>query len=480
MKNFQNIIIITMSYFFMLLFFYAAISKIMDFEMFQVQLAQSPMFGSYSNVVSYLAVASEFAIVLMLFIKNSRLAGLFASLGIMSAFTAYIYLILNYSDSIPCSCGGILENMDWNTHLSFNLMCVVLAIIGVYTASAINKTKLTGLIAAVIVLPSLFVFLLFYPHINDSKGFFTRKIISPFTQQNQTLLLPADHYYFAGHHGDSVFLANHKTPLLLLTIGPDFKASTTDTIRLNNYNYEFVSVTIDVLYPYFSVSDGKVPVIFEGRLPSLEAYDTGIDRLYFSRLYMLAPHQYIFKTMLVKTKESEIGILNTATKKYLINPHVLQAKSNGVFDTDGRIIIDNEKKYMYYTNLYSSEITKADSQLHHIERKHTIDSLTHVELETKTLKNGQTKLLKSPPEINRFQSIADSKFYNVSKMRDRNESYRDFRKNDAIDVYDASTVKYLYSFYLKNEKKLKIRGILSTKHYLYVLTGSKITRYTYK
>jgi len=479
MKNFQNIITITVSYFFMLLFFYAAISKMMDFEMFQIQLAQSPMFGRYSNTVSYLTIATELVIVLMLLVKRSRLTGLYASLGVMTAFTVYIYALLNYSDTIPCSCGGVLENMDWHTHLFFNLICVVLAITGIYSASAINKTKFTGRIAAVISLPALSVFLIFVPHLNQSKGLFTRKMIDPFTQK-QSILLPADNYYFAGHHGDSVFLAHHKTPLLLSTIDPNFKNIRTDTIRLNNYHYEFVSVTIDVLYPYFSVYDGKVPVIFEGRMPSLEAYDTGINRLYFSRLYMLSPQQYIFKTMLVKTKESEIGILNTATKNYLIHPNVLQGKSNGVFDTDGRITIDHEKKYVYYTNLYNSEITKMDFTIDHIERKHGVDSLSHIELETRTLNNGQTKLLRSPPEVNRAQSIADGKLYNVSKRRAGNESYRTFRKNDIIDVYDASTVKYLHSFYLKNEEKLKIRGILSTKNYLYVLTGNTITRYTYK
>lgn len=480
MKNFQNIITLSVSYFFMLLFFYAAVSKLMDFERFQVQLAQSPMFGNYSNGGVYLTIASELTVVFMLLLKRYRLTGLYAALGLMTAFTVYIYAILNYSDSIPCSCGGILENMDWNTHLLFNLLCVALAIVGVYSASALNKTKVAARIAGVMLLPSVLVFLIFYPHLNDNKGLFTRKMIHPFREHIQTLLLPADHYYFAGHHGDSVFLAHHQTPLLLSTIAPDFKTITTDTIRLNHYNYDFVSVTIDVWYPYFSVYDGKVPVIFEGQLPSLKAYNTGIDRLYFSRLYMLAPHRYIFKTMMVKTKESEIGILNTATKKYWINPDVLQTRSNGVFDTDGRTSIDREKKQMYYTNLYSSEITKTDFELQHIERKHTIDSLTPVELETKTLKNGQTKLLRAPPEINRFQCIADQKLYNVSKMRGRNESYRDFRKNDVIDVYDVSALKYLHSFYLKNEERSKIRGILSTKHYLYVLTGRKITRYTYR
>lgn len=70
MKNIASIIIVTISSFFILLFVYASVSKLTDFEMFQVQLAQSPIFGKYSNVVSYLTIASELAVVLMLLVKD--------------------------------------------------------------------------------------------------------------------------------------------------------------------------------------------------------------------------------------------------------------------------------------------------------------------------------------------------------------------------------------------------------------------------
>ncbi len=36
-------------------------------------------------------------------------------------------MILNYSEFIPCSCGGILEKMDWKTHLIFNIATVIVA-----------------------------------------------------------------------------------------------------------------------------------------------------------------------------------------------------------------------------------------------------------------------------------------------------------------------------------------------------------------
>lgn len=480
MKKAFNIIATAISFFLILLFVYASVSKLNDFENFQLQIGQSPILGTYPKTFSFATIFCELAIVVLLSIRNLRLIGLYASLGMMAAFTLYIYLILNFSGSIPCSCGGILEKMDWNEHFIFNLACVVLIIIAVILTKLEQKKKLTAAIQLMVTVPTLAILILFFLHIDDNKGNFERKIISPLKLEHKTLEFPSNNYYFAGHCGDSLFLGNRRAPLLLSTVTPDFSAVKVDTIKLYNYTHQFVSVTINVLYPYFSVSDGKVPVIYEGKLPALNAYDTGIDRLYFSRFYMIAPKKYVFKTMLVKKMENELGLLNTDRNEYQIFPDVLKKEVDGVFDTDGDLTIDQHHNQIIYTHFYRNEIITADFDLGNVKRYRTVDSLSHTPIETKTLGNGQKKLLRSPSVINQIQTVSDDKFYNVSKMRGQNETYKDFRNNDVIDVYESRTKKYLYSFYIRNEKRNKIKGILSTKHYLYVLSGNQLTRYAFK
>ncbi|MCT4137559.1 hypothetical protein HZP64_09825 [Elizabethkingia anophelis] len=137
MKVFVNII----SYFFVLLFVYAAISKLMDFEAFQVQLAQSPLLSAYANFISLAVIIIELIIAVLLCINRTRLLGLYASFGLMIAFTVYIYLILNYSDFVPCSCGGILEKLGWTEHLFFNIGCIVLAAIAIFILKNPAKTE---------------------------------------------------------------------------------------------------------------------------------------------------------------------------------------------------------------------------------------------------------------------------------------------------------------------------------------------------
>lgn len=51
-------------YLFIILFIYAAVSKLMDFENFQIQLAQSPLLSAYPGFVSYAVIIVEIVIVL--------------------------------------------------------------------------------------------------------------------------------------------------------------------------------------------------------------------------------------------------------------------------------------------------------------------------------------------------------------------------------------------------------------------------------
>src|SRR5690606_36490180 len=134
MRNILSIRKQVVIYLFIILFVYAAVSKLTDFENFQVQVAQSPLLSAFATPIAYGVVLGELAIALMLCFEKSRTLGLYLFLGFMTAFTIYIFLILNYSPFVPCSCGGVLEKMRWWEHLWFNgvvclinIICIVLS-----------------------------------------------------------------------------------------------------------------------------------------------------------------------------------------------------------------------------------------------------------------------------------------------------------------------------------------------------------------
>ena len=117
------------SIFFILLFCYAAISKIMDFEKFQIQIKDSPLLGSFSEILPVSIIVIELVLVGLLCYQKTRNTGLLGSFILMLFFTGYIAHMLLTSENLPCSCGGILEKMTWKQHLYFNIGCAVLAIL---------------------------------------------------------------------------------------------------------------------------------------------------------------------------------------------------------------------------------------------------------------------------------------------------------------------------------------------------------------
>lgn len=113
---------------YILLFMYAAISKLIDYQKFTEQLKESPLLH-FAGIIAWLTPTSEILLSILLFIRRTRKTALFGSFLLMMVFTLYIIYILKYASDIPCSCGGILENMNWTQHLIFNIVFTLLALV---------------------------------------------------------------------------------------------------------------------------------------------------------------------------------------------------------------------------------------------------------------------------------------------------------------------------------------------------------------
>jgi hypothetical protein len=113
------------------LFVYAAIAKLTDYYDFQFGLSESPFIAQFSGLLAWAIPASELLIAVMLVVPALRLAGLYASFVMMLLFTLYIASMLAFGKDIPCSCGGILEEMSWGVHIIFNSFFVVMSAIAI-------------------------------------------------------------------------------------------------------------------------------------------------------------------------------------------------------------------------------------------------------------------------------------------------------------------------------------------------------------
>jgi len=128
---------------FVVLFLYTGISKLMEYSVFKEQIAASPILAPVAPFIAWALPLAEFAVAIALFIPAWRLWGLYASFVLMLLFTGYIAALLSFSEELPCSCGGILQEMSWQQHLVFNIVFTLLAVAGALLERKRRKAKPT-------------------------------------------------------------------------------------------------------------------------------------------------------------------------------------------------------------------------------------------------------------------------------------------------------------------------------------------------
>lgn len=481
MKNFQNIFTKAVSYFFILLFFYAAISKIMDFENFQVQIGQSPLLTSFANFIAYSVIIVEILVCFLLVFPKTNILGHYSSLSLMSAFTVYIYIILNYSEYVPCSCGGVLEKMSWTQHLVFNIFSVLLSIAAILT---IRKKKRSILpIASSIILPVALVVVLFFSSesIFKNKNNFTRRYFpNALTELNRTSL---DHqfYYFAGNSSNGIFLGDITSPLKIKIITSDLRNLKDVHVNLDSYDYSFKRLRLNVKDQYYYFSDGTVPIIYKGRLNQLNAKTVSYKQVYFNQFIPIDSIRFAFRTISAKTKSFTLGIQKYKVgEKAIMHPEILTKQTDGIFDSDGNIINSQQNGYLIYTYIYRNQFIVMDNNLNVLNTQNTIDTTAVAKIQMRTLSDGRTKMSAPPFKVNKLQTSVNKFLLNQSDLIGKNESEKRWKSSWAIDIYNLEKNQYAGSFYIPHNKGEKLTGLLATRDRIYVLTGSELISYRYR
>lgn len=110
-----------------LLFVYAAFSKLTDQQHFEAVLGQMLLMKHAARFISFALPMTELVVSALLFVPAARLLGLYASFGSMTVFTLYIGYMMLFASHLPCSCGGVLEQMSWSQHLVMNIVFIALS-----------------------------------------------------------------------------------------------------------------------------------------------------------------------------------------------------------------------------------------------------------------------------------------------------------------------------------------------------------------
>lgn len=133
MKNYRKITVQVVSFLLIILWIYAASSKLMNFNMFRQQMSWQMLFPFIKHTIIYILPAAEVLTAFLLVFERTQRAGLYFSFTMLLAFTIYVGLaVFKFFDHIPCSCGGILNKMTWNAHFLLNIFFLLLTALGIY------------------------------------------------------------------------------------------------------------------------------------------------------------------------------------------------------------------------------------------------------------------------------------------------------------------------------------------------------------
>lgn len=110
-----------------ILWVYTASSKLIDVSLFKHQLDQQHFPVFVNRVLLWFLPIIELAVATLLVFPLTNKNGLVGSFTLLVFFSGYVGLVLlGFFDQVPCACGGVLQFLNWPSHLAFNLFFLLL------------------------------------------------------------------------------------------------------------------------------------------------------------------------------------------------------------------------------------------------------------------------------------------------------------------------------------------------------------------
>jgi hypothetical protein len=471
---------------YILLFVYAAMNKSLDFQKFQVQLAQSPLLSAFAGWISWTVLIVEFGIVFFLLFPVTRIKALYGGFCLMVMFTAYIFIMLNYSSFLPCSCGGILEKMSWQQHLLFNIFFVVIGAVALWLNRTQTHTErdtktvyypfqlLLSFLGSTIIVVILFLSSEEIMHLQNP--FIRRYPHHPVTLK-YTIDLKFNSYYFAGSGNGKVYLGNSTAPLYALSIDSQLQQQVIRTkIDLDSFPK---SIRMIVQPPYFYLADGRTPAIFRGKTANWQAKLQYPKPSYFNIMTIIDSSTIAFRGISKTTSNNILGIFHWGKEpKTNMAPTLLQKQIDGIFDTDGMLHYSAEMKRIVYIYSYRNEYIVADQNGILDYRGHTIDTVSQAKIKVAYLQNKTEQTMAMPAlSVNAGSSICGHLLFVHSNVPGRFEKKKIWEQASVIDVYDLNKKEYLFSFNIYDIDDKKIRSFVVTPNFVYALIDTKLVMY---
>lgn len=486
MSKLRKVFPILTSYLFILLFVYAAVSKLLDFNTFQNQLGQSPLLSAYADWIVWTIPISEILIAVLLSTNHSRILGLYGFYGLMVMFTTYIVIILNFTSFVPCSCGGVLEKLGWTEHLIFNIAFIILsgiAILILLHGDNIKKPILRILSLTILGIGVVTVLFLSSEKQIKRNNAFIRRYMPHSIEEIGQYDLEYNSYYIAGVDDKTIYLGNYTAPLSMTTLDTSLKKVKEFQVSIDSMHLPYRRVNIAVAPPYFYVGDGTVPILFKGGTRNWKANMMSYKEVYFNQFIVADSTRISISTISSKTQSNTLGLIEKTKDSVDIKLHteILNKQIDGKFDTDGLLLWNEYLQQFIYTYFYQNSYEVADKNLSHQFTGKTIDTISKpiLDIAHYTTKD-QYKLGGNSIFVNRQTATYGNHLYIHSDRLGKYEDKKVLRYAGIIDVYDITDNSYVFSFYLFHQKDKQLSAFTIYKDLLVAIVDNKLWLYRLK
>lgn len=469
---------VTIAYLLIFLFVYTGVSKLLDLGIFQSQIAQSAMLAPYAKFLAWAVPIVELMLAGLLLFSSVRVWGLLGSAVLMLGFTIYVYLIWTYSPSLPCSCGGILEAMDWEAHLYFNSVLTILAGWAWYVEND-NRKNYTLLATGSFGMAAL-VLILFYtqpqPKILQDDSFtrnYRENALTPIAEQK----LEFNSYYVAGVTDSLVYLGNSTG----FTHGIVWNYRTNDTthfrIKIENAPEQFASLPKwQVFDDYFFIGEGVNPSLYRGKVGEWMAREFMTVVPYYSDLVVLDTTEFIIRALQASTQRY---VLTTYKDKepYVQIHDVLEQEDGNLFEADGSLYWDKSTEQLGYLYFYKNKIANWTHDFKKVAETDLIYNINANAVSTHQGRDG-THLRDSPvPALHSNIQAWENQYFVLTQVMDADKNPNDFNATTTIDVYAED---YSYSLLLPNKNEEKASDFYVTDEHIIVHYPMQIVVYEHK
>ena len=129
------------SFYFIFLFVYTGLSKLIDNQSLFIALRNAPLFlqSSFASILSWGVPIVEIGLAMMLGFKKISHYGWTGVIILLTLFTFYTGWIVLVSPYEPCTCGGLMTLLSWKQHLTFNISSLLLACWGYHIKTQEGK-----------------------------------------------------------------------------------------------------------------------------------------------------------------------------------------------------------------------------------------------------------------------------------------------------------------------------------------------------